>query len=292
MSAVVFVLGAGSVGSSIGRGLAAAGITVAGVYCRDPEHAAQAAGTVGAPPFSGALPTAIRDANVVLATVPDLAIEPVAERAVEAAVTSDQQVWMHSAGGRSADALALLRGHVHGVGTLHPALAFPRGSVTEIPAGVSFAVDGDPAALAAANELIAALGGVAVRVPSEQRVTYHAALVLASNYLVALLAEARSVLRHAGMTGQDAERLLASLGPSALRAATDVGIDSSLTGPISRGDAESVERHLRALAETPEVARLYRELGRAALRIARDRNDLSPEQLAALSTLIEDPEGA
>ncbi|MBW2276506.1 MAG: DUF2520 domain-containing protein [Deltaproteobacteria bacterium] len=292
MSAVVFILGAGSVGASIGRGLATAGITVAGVYCRDPEHAAQAARTVGAPPYSEELPPAIREVDVVLATVPDLSIARLAERAVESAVINDAQVWLHCAGGLAADALAPLRGRVRGVGTLHPALAFPRGLVTEIPAGVSFAVDGDPPALDAANELIAALGGVAVRVPPEQRVTYHAALVLASNYLVALLAEARAVLRHAGMTTQDAERLLVSLGPSALRAATDVGIDSSLTGPISRGDAESVERHLNALAGTPEAARLYRELGRATLRVARDRSDLSAEQLDALSTLLEDPDDA
>jgi len=289
MKTTVFIVGAGSVGASLGRALTNAGVGIIGVHCRTAASADRAAEAVGARAFSGELPEAIRGASVVLVAVPDSAITPLAESAATVAVTAPGQVWLHCAGGLPAEALDPLRGRVLGVGTLHPALAFPRGRLTHVPPGAGFAVEGDPQAVVAAEELVAALGGIAIKVPAERRAAYHAALVLASNYLVALLAEARGVLRSAGLGDARTEQLLAVLGASAVGAAEEVGIDASLTGPISRGDAETVARHLRALSTDPEAARIYRELGRAALRTARARGELDSGISAALAQLLQPP---
>jgi predicted short-subunit dehydrogenase-like oxidoreductase (DUF2520 family) len=294
MSRPVFILGAGSVGASLGRALAEAGVAITGAYCRDPDRARRAASAIGSTAHSGELPAALGETDVVLVAVPDPAITAVAERALSADLVTERQVWLHCAGGLPAAALAPLEGRARGVGTLHPALAFPQGRLTPVPEGASFAIEGDPSALAAARELATALGGVAVEIPADRRAAYHASTVLASNYLVAQLAQARELLREVGLTGEQAEQLLISLGSSALAAAAAAGIDASLTGPIRRGDVDTVERHLQALSVKPEAARLYRELGRATLQMTRRRNKLSARQLTALAELLEgsDDDGA
>jgi predicted short-subunit dehydrogenase-like oxidoreductase (DUF2520 family) len=294
MSRTVFILGAGAVGTSLGRALSEAGWEISGAYCRDPVHAGRSAEAIGTTAYSGDLPAELGGADVVLVAVPDPAIAAVAEQALAAGLTTDEQIWLHCAGGLPATAMASLGGKVKGIGTMHPALAFPKGDPTAVPRRATFAIDGDPPALEATRDLVSALGGITVEIPPEQRATYHASLVLASNYLVAQLAQARELLREVGLTGAEAEQLLTSLGASALAGAAVVGIDASLTGPISRGDVDTVERHLQALSAKPEAARLYRELGRATLEIVRERRELSDQELTALAELLEvsDDDGA
>jgi predicted short-subunit dehydrogenase-like oxidoreductase (DUF2520 family) len=287
MRGPVFILGAGAVGTSLGSALAEAGVLISGAYCRDPDHAYRAAGAIGTTAHSGELPAALGGADVVLVAVPDPAIATVADRALAAELADEKQIWLHCAGGLPAAALAPLAGHVEGIGTMHPALTFPGGERTAVPRGATFAIDGDPSALEVARDLVAALGGVAVEIPPERRAAYHASLVLASNYLVAQLAQARELLGEIGLSGDEAEKLLTSLGASALAGAANVGIDASLTGPISRGDAEAVARHLEALRASPAAVRLYRELGRATLQMVRERRELSAVELTALAEMLE-----
>jgi predicted short-subunit dehydrogenase-like oxidoreductase (DUF2520 family) len=268
MSGSIFIIGGGAVGTALGQGLALAGHQIAGVFSRTEKRARESARTIGAPAFHGELPAAIGEAEVILAAVPDPAVAGVAAAALRAGLTNDRQVWLHCAGALTTAALAELRETVRGVGSFHPALAFPNKHTTAIPGGARFAVAGDRSAIAVAEELARALEGEAVHVPDEARAAYHAALVIASNYQVALLAEARAILERSGIEAAQIEPLLAALGSSAITAAGSVGIDESLTGPIRRGDHQAVERHLLALADQPQSAAIYRALGRADRRAA------------------------
>ena len=108
MSAGVFVLGGGAVGSSLGAALAAAGERIVGVHCRDEAHARRVAQLVGATPSAGALSPTLRDAAIVLVCVPDPAVRAVAEQAAAERRCTERQVWLHTAGSRGAEALAPL----------------------------------------------------------------------------------------------------------------------------------------------------------------------------------------
>jgi predicted short-subunit dehydrogenase-like oxidoreductase (DUF2520 family) len=128
------------------------------------------------------------------------------------------------------------------------------------------------------------LGAKPRRVVDSERALYHAAAVFASNYVVALLGEAVSMLEYSGWTETDAVSGLAPLAQGAVANVARNGPTRALTGPIRRGDSETVGRHLAALGEGRLGARrsgLYRMLGEVALEIAR-RAGLEP--LAAEQT--------
>jgi predicted short-subunit dehydrogenase-like oxidoreductase (DUF2520 family) len=97
---------------------------------------------------------------------------------------------------------------------------------------------------------------------------YHAAAVFASNYLVALAGLAVELLETIGWSEPDAVAGLVPLMEGALAEVARNGPTGALTGPIRRGDVETVTRHLEALASRPRVADLYRMLGQIALEIA------------------------
>jgi predicted short-subunit dehydrogenase-like oxidoreductase (DUF2520 family) len=133
----------------------------------------------------------------------------------------------------------------------------------------------------AASELARSLGMHPVAVPDDKKVLYHAAAVFASNYLVALEGVAEELLQNAGLAAGDARAALGPLMRAALDHALATGARDALTGPVSRGDAATVRRHLEALP--PEAERLYRELARAVLRLT----DLTAEQRAALEAALD-----
>jgi predicted short-subunit dehydrogenase-like oxidoreductase (DUF2520 family) len=286
MSHSIFILGAGSVGASLGMSLALAGRQVTGVYSRSEGKARGAAEAIGTSAYHGDLSQALIEAEVVIAAVPDPSIAEVAGEVARLGLCNAGQVWLHCSGLLGRDALFVLETCAAGTGAFHPAMAFPPGRITTIPAGVRFAVEGDEAALAMAAHLARDLNGTAVAVPPEARPAYHAAMVLASNCLLALLAEARTVLEAAGIPVEQVEPMLLPLARGALERAADTGIDAALTGPVRRGEAATLARHMDALAALPETRALYRESQLATVRLARRIAELDGETLAALALAL------
>ncbi len=137
---------------------------------------------------------------------------------------------------------------------------------------------------------MAALGGVALALDQTQMAAYHCAAALASNYLVALLDVAAQVLAGTGVSAQEAARALVPLAEGAIANVSAKGTTDGLTGPIRRGDATTIQRHLEALRSKPELAEIYRALARRAVEIAtRIDGPDAPDRtgLAAIRTLIE-----
>jgi predicted short-subunit dehydrogenase-like oxidoreductase (DUF2520 family) len=141
--------------------------------------------------------------------------------------------------------------------------------------------------LAAIDDLTAKLGGITIEVLAPLRPIYHAATVLASNCLVALLHEAKTVLEHCGLQGDDIERLLSNLSMSAIERIHKSGAKASLSGPIRRGDSNTVAGHLEALKEYENLEEIYRVLGKAALRLTERIGDTSPEDLTIIENLLK-----
>ncbi len=262
------VVGAGAVGSSLAEALFCAGLGVDLVV--DPvSTAGRSAASRTAAAHAAALDERIAASAVVLVAVPDRYIGEVARAGATLDADLSHQVWLHTAGALPASALSPVASRASGIGGFHPAWAFPKGRVTPLPPGTAFAVDGDEPAIEAAGRLASALGGHTVRVPASVRPLYHGMCVLASNALIGLIAEAAMTLSSAGISGADAERLLVTLAGGAVSEAAASGLGASLTGPVQRGDAETVSRHLRALEAHPDTAALYRAATRAVIRAAR-----------------------
>ncbi len=286
----VFVIGAGVVGTTLAGKLTRVGVPVVGLHGRRSDLSAAASAASGVLSTSGDMPATISTSDVLIIAVRDTRIREMARRLLDEQRLRKTQVVLHTAGSRPAgDVLGDLRPHVSGVGTLHPLIA-----VTDAPgmmeslAGAAFGVEGDAEAVRRARGLVRFMGGRVLNLSSETMALYHAGAVTASNYVVALADVARSLLVAAGIPEDEALPALMPLMSSAVRNLVELGLPAALTGPVARGDVESVERHLEALsARSPENLDLYQRLGRQVLRIARMRvPDLDAKAVNRLASLF------
>jgi predicted short-subunit dehydrogenase-like oxidoreductase (DUF2520 family) len=242
----IAVLGAGRVGAALGAALRRAGH----------EIVAASGGTPGVLDVPRSAPAAVAaaDADLLLVAVPDDVLDRVVgdlERRAGRAVA-------HTSGAH---------GLKPGVGlALHPAMTFTgtAADLDRLP-GTAWGVTATDRALA--ERLVTDLHGVAEWVADEARPLYHAALAHGANHLVTLVNDAADALRAAGVAGP--ERVLRPLLTAALENALAAG-DAALTGPVSRGDAGTVARHLAALpaAMTPAYRAMARRTAERAGRTA------------------------
>jgi predicted short-subunit dehydrogenase-like oxidoreductase (DUF2520 family) len=217
-------------------------------------------------------------AVVVFLTVPDGAVANVA--AEIAALDSDVPStvsFIHTSGALGLAALDALRKR-HDVGSFHPLRSFPEPLAPDAFKGIVVAVDASNQALRRRLAALARdLHARSRHVDDSRRAEYHAAAVFASNYVVALLGVAVGMLEEIGWSEADAVKGLTGLAQGALRNVAKQGPTAALTGPIRRGDADTVARHIEALSgaaqgagESTRRADLYRMLGAIALEIARE----------------------
>jgi predicted short-subunit dehydrogenase-like oxidoreductase (DUF2520 family) len=262
------VYGAGRIGLAVASLARRRGVPVAGLWNPRPLRPARAELAVGLP-LTVAPDPEPAPADIWLVAVPDDAIAGTGERlarAVERADATRPGCAAHCAGAHPARLLDPLSRTGIPCGSWHPAMTF-RG-VPDDPdalAGAVVAVEGDPPAVALLERLSDALGVARIAVATGRKADYHAALVLAANGRVALDAAAARLLREAGLDEATARSVLGPLVERVeenLRAAFP---EEALTGPVARGDAGTVRRQLAALADRPDLLRLYRAVGEVIL---------------------------
>lgn len=209
-------------------------------------------------------------ASRVLIAVSDSALQDVAESLAKG--VSGAGIALHTCGAKDIEELRPLRLRGFSCGTLHPlqTIGSPAQGLRALP-GAAFAVSGDGPAVDWAERLVGLLDGRALRIRPEARPLYHAAAVMASNYVDALIDAAQGLLATA--SGEDGDRALRALEPLVRATVENVferGPVAALTGPIERGDAGTVRLHLEALDSAPRrIQDLYRAAGVQTLDIAR-----------------------
>jgi predicted short-subunit dehydrogenase-like oxidoreductase (DUF2520 family) len=228
---------------------------------------------------------AVREADVVLLAVPDAAIESVAEELERDAAIESRHAVLHLSGLR---ALTALGSTAAALGSFHPlqTVSDPA-SAPERLRGAYAGIEGDERALAAGRGLAESLGMTAVAIPPATKPAYHAGATIAANYTVVLAAVAERVATSAGVTPEVARRPYLPLIRGAA-ANLEIGPVAALTGPVRRGDAETVAAHLNALP--PGERELYLLLAREALRLAREAG-LSAEAADRVARALGTPSG-
>lgn len=270
------IIGSGRVARALALGFAATGAPVL-LWGRDPGKAQAAARQIGdltgrdACKAAATLGRIARDCGVIAIAVSDDAIAGVvaalaAEAGIGSGALTQAPLVFHVSGGSGAALLAPVRETGAATAAIHPAMTFTGDPAREAARmrGARFAVTGSSAdALRRAHALVAMLGGVPVAIAEEDRALYHAALSHAANHLVTLIAGAARALR--ACHADDPAGLIAPLVQAALDNSLARGFDA-LSGPIQRGDAETVRAHLAVLARRcPEVLPAYRAMARATL---------------------------
>jgi predicted short-subunit dehydrogenase-like oxidoreductase (DUF2520 family) len=262
------IAGAGRVAQALGKLLAMRGEPVAFIASRSVEKARQGGAFIGPDVQAVSFAELGRHASRILIAVPDSALESVA-----ATLELTSGIVLHTCGAKGPEALGVLANRGVSCGAIHPlqTISDPEWGAKALD-GVAFAIAGDPVAHQWAEHIVRVANGRSLRIATERRPLYHAAAVMASNYVTALMSAAEELLIAAGVDAGEALPALGPLARTSLENTLRQGPLAALTGPIERGDVATVESHLAALEYiSGPIARLYRAAGLQTLDLARRR---------------------
>lgn len=277
-----WVVGLGRVGSLIAR-LAVSNGVLAGITVKESSDLDRAREIAKGASVTTVIPSAFPAETILLLCVPDTLLAPVAAQWREVGAKS----LVHFSGAFGTVELRERFRDEVSVAGLHPLLSVSTGEMEVADArGVTFGLSGQGEARNAALEIADWLGGYVVDVDEESRAAWHLAATIASNGVYALLSIATQVAANAGITGFDVERGLAHLAAQSAQSASVHGAVEGATGPVVRGDAPTIERHLRVLQHMPDARALYVELTRALVDIAEMRGT-NDRTLVAIRSLME-----
>jgi predicted short-subunit dehydrogenase-like oxidoreductase (DUF2520 family) len=271
ISETVSIVGGGRVGRALGRRLHELGWRVGGVTGRSISTARAAVRAIGAGQPLDAPTHQILNSRVVLIATPDGAMEEVAKNLAHLGGKEwSGKVALHTSGSLDPSVLQPLADLGAATGSMHPMQTFSNQNIPDL-ANCIFGIDGCPAALQAARKMIHQMGGVAVRLSGANKAAYHAAGSFACVYVLVLMETATRLLMTQGFKRRQAMRALLPLTRQTLDNFERVGPLAAWTGPLSRGDFSTIERHVKALADfKPEYLEAYKTLSR-----------LTAEELAA-----------
>lgn len=282
----ILFVGPGRTGLSLGYALWQAGALESLGYCgRRPEPPAHPLFIEGGASYFFGIKRPDPETTAVFLTVPDDVLPEMAHTLAGQGAAPAGCAAFHCSGALTVDVLAPLHARGYHVGSLHPlqSLANPITGAQRLR-GCWYAVSGESEAVGVARRLVAQLDGETLSIPVNRRPLYHAAAVVASNYLPVLTAMAARLLVLAGADQDQAVQALLPLMRGTLENVAEMGLAPALTGPIARGDLETVRLHLKSLPE--REGRLYRELGREAVELA-DAHGLDEEAVQSLRELLD-----
>ena len=283
-------VGAGVLGSGLALALSAAGWRVNAIASRTHASAERVASLIDG---CAALESAqqVADAcDLLFITTPDSAISAVAG---SVRWRQDQGV-THCCGAASTELLASAQDTGAAAGAMHPfqtfaAIAGPDQAAERLQ-GVTFAVSATGWLEEFLPKLAASLGGSAIAIPEGMRPLYHASAVLSCGYLATLLDAAVGLWTSMGFAEEDGIRAAAPLARATIEAIERQGPANAVTGPVVRGDADTVAAHLELLTQhAAHLLPLYRQLTEASLPLARAKGIGEP-QLAQLRRTIGAPD--
>jgi len=279
----VAIIGAGRLGTALAVALAAKGYAIRALVARRVESARKAATLVGkaatlldgnvaalAAKHIGSLP----DADLFLISVPDDQIARVA-RDLSALRLARKPTALHTSGALSSEVLSSLAAQGWNVGSVHPLISVPDAKAPIH--GAFWSVEGDRRAVRLAKTLVRDLDGTSFSIRTAEKPLYHAAAVMTSGNVTALFDVALEMLVECGLTRKTARQVLQPLLVSTVHNLQTKDPSEALTGTFSRGDVETVKRHLAALKrhKLDAALELYRLLGKQSLKLTKNHPQIT-----------------
>jgi predicted short-subunit dehydrogenase-like oxidoreductase (DUF2520 family) len=268
----VAIVGAGNLATALARALRAAGYDLREVIFRPGKGSKSRAESLARQVSASArlMAKASLDAEIVWLCVPDGQIAKVALE-LSGVGNWKGKVVLHSSGALTSGELASLRKRGAAGASVHPLMTFVRKSAAAL-AGVPFAIEGDARAVRAATKVVKDFEGEAFLIASRHKAAHHAWGAFTSPLIIATLAIAEQVGRLAGQSKTSARRRMLPIVKQTIRNYEALGAAESFSGPIVRGDADTLRRHVQALSDLPEARAAYLVLARSAIRSLPARN--------------------
>ncbi len=278
-------IGAGTVGTTLAVRLSSKGYQVLAVSSRSQASARKLAQTVsGCHAFNNNQSVA-DTAELIFITTPD---DTIASVASEIQWHRGQSV-VHCSGALSTDILESAKKLDAQVGAFHPLQTFAgvKQAIENIP-GSTFAVEAEEPLLSTLKDVATALDGHWIELKADDKVAYHAAAVIACNYLVTLVKLATDLWQSFNIPQSQATQALLPLVRGTIHNIDTVGIPQCLTGPIARGDIKTIKKHLDALGKVaPALLSTYQELGLQTIPIALAKGGINQHQAEELQAILK-----
>ncbi len=283
----ISIIGCGRVGTALAVFLAQAGYPLAGLASKRITSARNAATLAGTGQVFEHTTDAAKKGTILFITTPDDAIQGVFDTLAADKALAPGTLVFHCSGALSSGIFSTVAGVARG--SIHPLQSFAahEPGQTSPFKGVNISVEGDDPAVAEGTRIIESLGGISFTIPTRAKTLYHAAAVVASNYLVTVEHFAVELLKQTGLSDARAYAILEPLIHGTLANIGSRGAQAALTGPVARGDADIVAAHIKALQDRrPDDLELYRVLGRYTLKLAEQATALDHESRARLAALF------
>lgn len=275
----IAIIGAGTLASALARALHSKEYRVSEIVSRSNPQSLRRARILANRIQSSAttIQAAEMSADIVWICVPDDAIAALAEQ------MTDERDWrgkivVHSSGALSSDTLELLRRKGAEVASAHPLMTFVSSSQPKLK-GVPFALEGTAKALTAVETIISDFEAHAFRIARTEKAAYHAFGFFSSPGIVALIAAAIDVGKLAGLEGKRVRALMEPIVRQTIDNCFRTSPQQAFSGPVRRGDVETIRKHLKVLDEHPDLLDLYGSLVRIALRDLPSANADSLQRL-------------
>jgi predicted short-subunit dehydrogenase-like oxidoreductase (DUF2520 family) len=282
------ILGLGKVGTAVGCLLKSAGYRILAVADRSPDALTRGQVFTGGRAFENPADAAAA-ADCILITTTDDAIAAVCREIVAAGAVRAGDKVIHMSGAGGLDLLEPARQAGAHVASIHPIQSFAdvEGAIGNIP-GSTFGITADEALRDWSVAFVGALKGVPFFVAEKDKALYHAAACMASNYLTTLMHMVETTYETLGLSRKDAIRAFWPLVRGTLINIETRGAVDALTGPIARGDAGTIEKHLRAFRQTlPGLLNAYCELGLMTVEMTRQKESFAPDRAQTIRALLK-----
>ena len=280
MKPIINIIGAGKLGKTIGKLIFTYNVGFIQGICntsiKSGKEAVRYIGQGDVKAINDLLP-----ADITLITTPDDQIELCCQQLSENINLKRESIIIHCSGSLSSEILKAAKEKNCFVVSVHPMRSFAKSDISfEQYQGTYCAIEGDEAAIIIIKKLFTDIGSVVYRVNKEKKSSYHAAGVFASNYLVTLCQNSLLCLKEAEVENEIAMKIITNLMKSTLdNLEMTLSPEKSLTGPIKRGDINTIIKHLNSLPKS--ISNLYKTLGLATLSIA-DLPEDKEEKIAKL----------
>jgi predicted short-subunit dehydrogenase-like oxidoreductase (DUF2520 family) len=279
------IIGAGKVGIALGHVLQNKGFAIVAVASRREESLELARNYIpGKCLYTKNVSEVVREADVIAITTQDREINAVAQEIFRKADKLDRKLFFHTSGAHPATELSPLEQKGAILGSLHPLQTFPdvNSGIVALPRTYIF-IEGDEKAIPVLDLLASTIGFKAVRIESKNKVLYHLSAVFMCNLLTALMHTGEGIANRIGIDLMPFFPII----ETTLRNIEKKGPLVSLTGPVVRGDAETVASHLEAIKGMEPQESVYRMLSLVALEMAKERKTLKPEEMEKLESVLK-----
>lgn len=269
----VTIIGAGAVGRSIALALFHSGVKITGIYSRNGKSAVAVGNKIRARNI-GMLKDLQFSSDVLFIAVPDDTIRSVAEEISSAAGSLKGKTVFHTSGALTSDELLTLKRKGVSTGSFHPLQTFSESKRRTSLNNIWCAVEGDTKAVKVAQAIAKKMKSNIFHISKKEKTLYHVSAVFASNYLVTLLSVVEKIAETIHIPKKVIWKIYSPLVHQTVLNVLNSSPKTALTGPIARGDIQTVTQHIKALSNKRlnHLVTLYSVLGIETTRLVKKKN--------------------